>query len=74
MSELTIDEPTTAIGELMRAADEFAERARTQEISRDRSRPGTGLHHQHAHSATLWRQAEQRLRTRIRELELDPQS
>lgn len=59
-----------AISELIDAADDFAQRALVQEMSRDRSRPGTGPHHQHAHSATLWRLAEQRLRTRIRELEL----
>jgi len=70
MTGLTIDEPTAAISELMRAADDFAERALMQETCRDRARPGTGLHHQHAHSATLWRLAEQRLRSRIRELEL----
>jgi hypothetical protein len=70
MSRLVIDERVTAIDELIAAADEFAERAQLQEACRDRSRPGTGSHHQHAHSATLWRQAEQRLRTRILELEL----
>ena len=70
MSRLTIDEPGAAIDALISAADEFAERAQLQETCRDRSRPGTGSHHQHAHSATLWRQAEQRLRTRILELEL----
>jgi hypothetical protein len=70
MRRLTIDEPGAAIDALISAADEFAERAQLQETCRDRSRPGTGSHHQHAHSATLWRQAEQRLRTRILELEL----
>jgi hypothetical protein len=70
MSRLTIDERGAAIDALISAADEFAERAQLQETCRDRSRPGTGSHHQHAHSATLWRQAEQRLRTRILELEL----
>jgi hypothetical protein len=70
MTALTIDERSAAIIELMTAADDFAERARIQEACRDRSRPGTGTHHQHAHSATLWRLAELRLRTRIRELEL----
>jgi hypothetical protein len=70
MSRLTIDERGAAIDALISAADEFAERAQRQEACRDRSRPGTGSHHQHAHSATLWRQAEQRLRTRILELEL----
>lgn len=66
-----IEERAAAISELMGAADDFAARARMQETCRDRSRPGTGLHHQHAHSATLWRLAETRLRTRIQELELD---
>ena len=70
MSTLTIDERGAAIDALRSAADEFAERAQLQETCRDRSRPGTGSHHQHAHSATLWRHAEQRLRTRILELEL----
>jgi len=70
MGRLVIDERVAAIHELMAAADEFAQRAELQETSRDRSRPGTGSHHQHAHSATLWRLAEQRLRTRILELEL----
>lgn len=65
-----IDERSVAIRELIEAADEFAERALMQETSRDRSHPGTGLHHQHAHSATLWRLAERRLRTRVLELEL----
>ena len=70
MGRLVIDERGEAIDELIAAADEFAERAQLQETCRDRSRPGTGSHHQHAHSATLWRQAEQRLRTRILELQL----
>lgn len=70
MTALRIDERSAAIIELMTAADDFAERAQIQEACRDRSRPGTGPHHQHAHSATLWRLAERRLRTRILELEL----
>ena len=70
MTGVTVDERTTAISELMGAADDFAERAQMQETYRDRSRPGTGSYHQHAHSATLWRMAERILRTRIRELEL----
>ena len=70
MGRLVIDERVAAIDELIAAADEFAERAQLQETCRDRSRPGTGSHHQHAHSATLWRVAEQRLRTRILALEL----
>ena len=64
------DERTVAITELFGAAEEFAERAKVQEACRDRSRPGTGLHHQHAHSATLWRLAERTLRARIVDLEL----
>ncbi len=70
MGRFVIDERVAAIDELIAAADEFAERAQLQETCRDRSRPGTGSHHQHAHSATLWRLAEQRLRARILELEL----
>ena len=66
----TIDQGTAAISELIAAADDFAERARMQEACRDRARPGTGVFHQHAHSATLWRQAEQRLRAQVRELEV----
>ena len=58
----------------MGAADDFAALARMQEASRDRSRPGTGLHHQHAHSATLWRLAERKLRARIDALEPAPGS
>jgi hypothetical protein len=57
-----------AIGELLVAAEDFAERARAQEVCRDLSRPGTGRHHQHAHSATLWRMAERTLRDRVVEL------
>jgi hypothetical protein len=63
------DERAAAISELLRAADHFASRALLQEACRDRSRPGTGLHHQHAHSATLWRLAEQELRARAGALE-----
>jgi hypothetical protein len=63
------DERAVAISELLRAADHFASRALLQEACRDRSRPGTGLHHQHAHSATLWRLAEQELRARAGALE-----
>lgn len=70
MTGPTIDERIAAISELMRAADDFAARALLQEAFRDRSRPGTGPHHQHAHSATLWRLAEQELRVRIHELEV----
>lgn len=70
MTEVTVDPRTVAIGALIEAADDFAVRAQLQEASRDRARPGTGRHHQHAHSATLWRLAEQSLRARISELEL----
>jgi hypothetical protein len=58
------------IAELTLAADDFAARALLQEACRDRARPGTGVHHQHAHSATLWRLAEGCLRARIQQLEL----
>lgn len=64
-----VDERAAAISELLVAADDFAARASAQEACRDLALPGTGSHHQHAHSATLWRQAERRLRDRIRELE-----
>jgi hypothetical protein len=70
MRGTTIEQQTSAISELVAAADHFAERARLAEASRDRSRPGTGVFHQHAHSATLWHQAEVRLRTQVRELQL----
>lgn len=49
-------------------ADDFAARALAQEVCRDRARPGTAVHHLHAHSATLWRQAESSLRAQIDEL------
>jgi hypothetical protein len=70
MSGVAVDQRTAAVVELMIAADDFARRAQQQEARRDGARPGTGAHHQHAHSATLWRLAEQRLRTRIEELTL----
>ena len=60
----------SVITELTLVADEFAARALLQEACRDRARPGTGVHHQHAHSATLWRLAEGCLRARIQQLEL----
>jgi hypothetical protein len=66
---VTID-GASVIGELRLAADEFAARALVQEGFRDRARPGTGVQHHHAHSATLWRLAERCLRARIEELEL----
>lgn len=67
----TFDERTEVIRELQEAADDFADRALSQEARRDAAPPGTGAHHQFAHSATLWRTAESRLRTRIEELELE---
>ena len=70
MRGTTVDQQASAISQLGAAADDFAERARLAEAHRDRARPGTGVFHQHAHSATLWRQAEQRLRGQVRELEL----
>lgn len=72
MTEVTVDGRTVAIGVLTEAADDFAVRAQLQEACRDRAQPGTGRHHQHAHSATLWRQAEQSLRDRISQLEAPP--
>jgi hypothetical protein len=65
----TREERAAAISELTVAADDFAARAQAQEACRDRATPGTGRHHQHAHSATLWRMAERQLRARICELE-----
>ncbi|WP_159083744.1 hypothetical protein [Nocardioides terrigena] len=70
MTEVTVDWRAVAIDSLRAAADDFAVRAQLQETSRDSARPGTGRHHHHAHSATLWRLAEQSLRARISELEL----
>ena len=67
---MRVDERTEVIRELLDAADDFAARALAQEARRDGARPGTGAHHQFAHSATLWRAAEQSLRARIEELEL----
>lgn len=58
------------LSEFAGIADDFAARAQVQETCRDRVRPGTSLHHLHAHSATLWRLAENSLRVRIRELEI----
>ncbi|WP_210440021.1 hypothetical protein [Nocardioides xinjiangensis] len=59
-----------AVRELLAAAEVFAELAWAQEVRRDQSRPGTGPHHRHAHSATLWHSAERTLRTRAAELQL----
>lgn len=67
-----IDERAEVVRELRDAADDFAERALAQEARRDSAPPGTGAQHQFAHSATLWRAAERRLRARIEELELTP--
>ncbi len=69
MAEATVEQPLVLI-ELQGAADEFAARAKTQESHRDRALPGTGAHHLHAHSATLWRLAESSLRARIHDLEI----
>ena len=69
MTAVTHNLSSAALNELIAAADDFAERALAQETDRDRLRPGTGVHHQRAHSATLWRSAERALRTRISELE-----
>lgn len=69
MTGVTVDWRTVAIGALSEAADDFAVRAQLQEACRDRAQPGTGRHHHHAHSATLWRLAEQSLRARISELQ-----
>lgn len=67
MTGVTVEQ-TTVISELGGVADDFAARAQVQEIYRDRARPGTGAHHLHAHSATLWRLAESCLRARVQEL------
>jgi hypothetical protein len=69
MTTFALKETATVIRELALAADAFAVRAREQEACRDRARPGTAVQHRHAHSATLWRLAEQSLRTRVEELE-----
>ena len=65
-------EQATWVSALAGVADDFAARALAQEACRDRARPGTAVHHVHAHSATLWRQAEASLRARIAELEAGP--
>jgi hypothetical protein len=72
MTAGVLDERMSTIGVLAAAADDFAARALAQEVRRDGAKPGTGGHHMHAHSATLWRQAETALRSRIAELQLDP--
>jgi len=68
MTALVGGERTAADCVLAEAADTFAVRALEQEVLRDRARPGTMVHHHHAHSATLWRSAEAILRARIGEL------
>ena len=71
MTAGAVDEGMSVVGVLVAAADDFAARAQAQEERRDRAQPGTGGHHLHAHSATLWRQAEAALRSRIAELSAD---
>jgi hypothetical protein len=68
MTALVGEERTAVVCALADAADAFAVRAHEQEVLRDRARPGTMVHHHHAHSATLWRSAEASLRTRISEV------
>jgi hypothetical protein len=68
MTALAGEEQTAVVCALADAADAFAVRAHEQEVLRDRARPGTMVHHHHAHSATLWRSAEASLRARIGEL------
>ena len=70
MTAGAVDEGMSVVGVLVAAADDFAARALAQEERRDRAQPGTGGHHLHAHSATLWRLAEGCLRARIEQLEL----
>ena len=70
MTALAGEEWTAVVCALADAADAFAVRAHEQEVLRDRARPGTMVHHHHAHSATLWRSAEGSLRARIGELGL----
>lgn len=72
MTALAGEEWTAVVCALADAADAFAVRAHEQEVLRDRARPGTMVHHHHAHSATLWRSAEGSLRARIGELGLGP--
>lgn len=69
MTVVGVDERLAVISALADAADVFAARAQAEEVLRDRARSGTSAHHLHAHSATLWRTAENNLRGRIRELE-----
>lgn len=71
MKACALDEAATVIRELALAADAFALRAQEQEASRDRAQPGTAVQNRHAHSATLWREAEKSLRVRIGELAME---
>ncbi|MBD3945215.1 hypothetical protein [Nocardioides ganghwensis] len=72
MTAFALDETATVIRELALVADVFALRAQEQEACRDRAQPGSAVQHRHAHSATLWRQAENSLRVRISELATAP--
>ncbi|HEV2798041.1 MAG TPA: hypothetical protein VGV65_10520 [Nocardioides sp.] len=72
MTAVGAGEQLWAISQLMAAADDFSQRAQVEEARRDLARPGTVVFHQHAHSATLWRSAEHRLRGQVRALELGP--
>lgn len=69
MTVVTVDERAAAICVLTDAADAFATRAEDHESLRDKARAGTAVQQLHAHSATLWRQAEGSLRIRISDLE-----
>ena len=72
MTAFALDETATVIRELALVADAFALRAQEQEACRDRAQPGSAVQHRHAHSATLWRQAENSLRVRIGQLATAP--
>ncbi len=71
MTAVQADPLASILGILVDAADEFAVRAQAQQFYRDQARPGTSAHHVHAHSVTLWRQAESSLRARIAELQVN---
>ena len=68
MTAVTASRDDTELSALLALADDFAARAVAQEVCRDRAHPGTVVHHQYAHSATLWRSAERALRVRALEL------
>lgn len=68
MTSTQADREAILLGVLVAAADDFAVRALAQDVCRDRARPGTAQHHLHAHSATLWRQAEKALRAGIADI------